>query len=146
YCALYFPLALALLRFVDRRTRLPLVVTTPVVWTALEFFRAHFGTGFAWYFLGHTQHDFLPIIQISDLTGAYGVTFLVAAVNALLFEVGYRLLSPKRQRGEHSSLALRAQLAVQAVFVLLLAGACYGYGDYRLSQNEFAPGPRVALI
>ena len=46
-----------------------------------------FITGFSWYLLGHTQHTFLPLIQIADLTGAYGVSFLVAAVNALLFEI-----------------------------------------------------------
>ena len=40
--------------------------------------------------LGHTQHDFLPIIQIADLAGAYGVSFLVVAVNAVLFEALYR--------------------------------------------------------
>src|SRR6476469_9815282 len=36
YCALYFPAAIALVRFLESRTRLPLVVTLPVVWTALE--------------------------------------------------------------------------------------------------------------
>lgn len=41
--------------------------------------------GFGWYCLSHSQHAFLPLIQVSDLTGAYGVSFLVAAVNGLLF-------------------------------------------------------------
>ena len=59
-------------------SRLPLIVTVPAVWVGLEYFRAHFLTGFPWYFLAHTQHDFLPIIQMSDVTGAYGVSFLVA--------------------------------------------------------------------
>ena len=54
-------------RRLDRRTPLPLVVTVPVVWAALEFLRSTFITGFAWYLLGHTQHDFLPLIQIADL-------------------------------------------------------------------------------
>src|SRR5580704_14980722 len=40
YCALYFPLAFWLVRRLQRGTRLPLVITFPVVWTALEFFRA----------------------------------------------------------------------------------------------------------
>ena len=90
YCSLYFPLTLLIVRFLDRRTRLPLALTLPVVWTALEFFRSCFGTGFSWYLVGHTQHDFLPIIQIADLAGAYGVGFLVVAVNAVLFEALYR--------------------------------------------------------
>ena len=62
------------------------MVAAPVLWVGLEFVRAYSFTGFPWYFLAHTQHDFLPLIQISDVTGAYGVSFLVAAANALLFE------------------------------------------------------------
>src|SRR5438046_2303865 len=92
YCSFYFPVALWLLRRLDQRTQLPLLVTLPVVWTALEYCRAHFMTGFAWYFLGHTQHAFLPVIQVADVAGAYAVTFIVAAVNAWLFE----LLSTRR--------------------------------------------------
>ena len=42
--------------------------------------------GFGWYFLGHTQHDFLPLIQVADLGGVYAVIALVAAVNGLVLE------------------------------------------------------------
>src|SRR5262245_28132884 len=87
YCAAYFPAAVWLLRRLDRATPLPLTVTLPLVWTGLEYVRAHLMTGFPWYFLGHTQHDWLPAIQISDLGGAYAVTFVVAAVNGLVFEL-----------------------------------------------------------
>src|SRR5262249_19777310 len=89
WCSLFVPLGIFLIRRLERCTRLPLVVTVPIVWTGLEFIRAHLLTGFPWYFLGHTQHDFLPAIQIADLGGAYAVTFVVAAVNALVFEALY---------------------------------------------------------
>jgi apolipoprotein N-acyltransferase len=148
YCSLFLPVGILLLRRLDRRTRLPLVVTVPVVWTALEYFRAHFGTGFAWYFLGHTQHALLPLIQVADLAGAYGVTFVVAAVNALLFEGLYT------RRGFRSFFGLpaevtspgRASLAFQSAGVLLLLGGTIAYGFWRLGQEDFGPGPRVALI
>src|SRR5262249_32620076 len=103
YCSLYVPLGIWLVRRLDRGTALPLSITFPVVWTALEFFRANFigdfasavlghtqhdfPGGFAWYFLSHTQHEFLPLIQIADLAGAYSVTFQVAAVNAVVFQL-----------------------------------------------------------
>src|SRR5206468_979957 len=89
YCSLFFPVGVYLLRRLDGGTRLPLVLVFPAVWTALEYFRAHFGTGFPWYFVGHTQHNCLPVIQIADLAGGYAVTFLVAAVNAVVFEFLY---------------------------------------------------------
>ncbi len=148
YCAAYFPLFLFLVRLIDRRTRLPLVISVPAVWTALEFLRCTFGTGFSWYLLAHSQHDALAFIQISDLTGAYGVSFLVAAVNALLFEVLYG------RRGFREWLAGpdapprwgRLALLAQAVGVVGLLLATAGYGAWRLGQDTFAPGPRLALI
>jgi apolipoprotein N-acyltransferase len=136
YCSLYWPAALLLLRRLDRRTSWPLTLTLPLVWTALEFVRASFWTGFAWYFLAHTQHKVLPLIQVADLTGTYGITFLVAAVNGLTCE----LLWSWWQTG-----GVRSLIGQVAVVVLVLAGVvAYGYG--RLAQAEFAVGPRVALI
>lgn len=148
YCALFIPLGIWLVRRLERGTRLPLIVTLPVVWTALDFFRAHFLTGFGWYFLGHTQHDFLPVIQISDLGGVYAVTFLLAAVNALIFELLYtqrwfrtlfHLTEPTTPRG------LVAMVFQCCIVALGLAGSL-GYGYSRLQHTEFATGPLVALV
>jgi apolipoprotein N-acyltransferase len=132
YCSLYLPLAILLVRRLDARTRLPLVITVPAVWTALEFLRSELATGFPWYFLAHTQHDALAVIQISDLTGAYGVTFLVVAVNAALAEL---LWSPSRRAA-----------CLQAGGVALALVATLLYGASRLGQIDFTPGPTVALV
>lgn len=148
YCAAYWPLALYLIRLVGRRTRLPLVLIVPVVWTALEYLRSTFGTGFSWYLLAHTQHDFLPLIQISDLTGAWGVSFLVVAVNALLFEV---LVSRAGARSlfrlpEGTSCPTRLGLLKQAAVLGTVLLATLGYGLWRLNQDTQRPGARVALV
>jgi apolipoprotein N-acyltransferase len=148
HCSLFVLAGVWLLRRLDRGTRLPLVLTLPLVWCALDFARAHLLGGFAWYFLGHTQHAFLPVIQVADLGGAYAVTFVVAAVNALVFEYLYhwpafrRLLAlPEPPRPPRF-----AVLLAQTAAVLLLVGADLGYGFWRLSQDTFTPGPRAALI
>jgi apolipoprotein N-acyltransferase len=148
YCSLYFPLALFLVRRLDRGTGLPLVVSLPVVWSALEFMRAELLTGFAWYFLGHSQHDFLPLIQIADVTGVYGVTFLLAAVNALAFEALYRRPGFRSWLSLPSvpALSWRWTLPIQAAAVALAFAGVVAYGAWRLSQNDFDPGPRVALL
>jgi apolipoprotein N-acyltransferase len=164
YGALYWPVALALLRWFERRTPIPLVVSFPVVWVALEFTRyglvgcfVSLATGsrqhdvpggFGWYCLSHTQHDFLPLIQVSDLGGAYIVTFLVAAANALVFEVlarrdwfRQRLLAGAAPRWS------RGALLVQGVAVTALLFAALGYRQWRLGQAlPETPGPRIALV
>jgi apolipoprotein N-acyltransferase len=148
YCALYLPLGLFLVRRLDRRTAWPLTVTVPVVWAALEYLRAGFGTGFAWYFLGHTQHDLLPVIQVADLAGAYCVTLLVAAVNAYAFELLWAW-RPFRVWCGGADAPPRwgpAGLAWQGAGVAAALGAALGYGSWRLGQADFAAGPRLALV
>jgi apolipoprotein N-acyltransferase len=166
YCSLYFPLAIYLTRVLERRTRLPLVVTFPAVWVALEYVRAFMLTGFPWYYLAHSQHEFLTIIQIADLGGAFAVSLLVAAVNALAFDVVYqvpqvraffRLQEPNARHrtfgddwpelgGSFFFASWRRGILVDLFVVIALLGAAYLYGDFRLQQPPSLPGPRVAIL
>ena len=85
YLALYFSLFASI---TWRLLRFPSVVNIfciPAAWVTLEFLRSHFIMGFSWVLLGYSQYTILPIIQLSDFTGAYGVSFLIALVNVALF-------------------------------------------------------------
>jgi apolipoprotein N-acyltransferase len=144
YVSFYFPAGVFLVRALDRR-RWPLVVALPVAWTALEFLRAHLIGGFPWYFLAHAQHDFLPIIQISDITGAYGVSILVAAVNAVVFEWLWRG-AHARKLTLRPAPGRRTALIFQSAVVLFLFAGFLLYGSWRMGQADFAEGPRLALI
>ncbi len=148
YCSFYFPLTIFIVRYLERRTSWPLPVTLPVVWTALEFFRSQFGTGFSWYLIGYTQHDWLPIIQIADLAGVYAVSFLVVAINAVLLEVCWSRAGCRRLfgRANDAPRGTRLAVALQAVVVLVALSGTIVYGVVRMQQAEFSPGPRVALV
>lgn len=56
----------------------------PSLWVVLEFTRDRLFTGFGWVCLGHSQYQVLPIIQIADITGVFGVSFLIVMVNVLI--------------------------------------------------------------
>ncbi|MGL4421274.1 MAG: hypothetical protein ACRCZF_11455, partial [Gemmataceae bacterium] len=98
YLAAYFPIALWLVRRIDRLGILPRALSFPMVWVSLEYFRTHFPTGFpllqsvglyqmagfGWYQLGHALHQLTALTQIADLTGVYGLSFFVAACNGML--------------------------------------------------------------
>jgi apolipoprotein N-acyltransferase len=58
-----------------------------LVWTAVEFLRSQGPLGFPWALLGASQHRAAPVLQIASLTGIYGVSFLVALVNATFYVV-----------------------------------------------------------
>ena len=132
YCALYVLAAMSLLRRFQR-WNLPLTLTTPIVWVSLEYLRAHLFSGFAWFFLGHTQHDCLPLIQIADLGGVYAVSFLVAAINGFWVDV-WRV-------------GLRSQAVVLLTTAVVgLIGGAWCYGQWRLRQETDILGPRVTLL
>ena len=66
----------------------------PAVWVALEFVRSWLAGGFPWALLGYSQWKTLPLIQMADITGAYGVSYFVLFINLLLFQ-GFRVLVMK---------------------------------------------------
>lgn len=131
YLSIYFPLAVFLIRRLDRVASLPMCASAALVWTALELARAWIMGGFPWYFLGQSQHDVLSMIQVADLGGVYAITFLVAAVNGLVADA----LTGQRQSLRRDGLVILASMALT-----------FGYGTWRLSQNHFAEGPKVALL
>ncbi len=84
YLALYFAFfGLAYCFFKSLPVLLRIVVLASV-WTGLEFIRAHLISGFGWASLAHSQYQNIFLIQIADITGLYGVSFLIAAVNLLI--------------------------------------------------------------
>ncbi|MGQ3684885.1 MAG: apolipoprotein N-acyltransferase [Candidatus Loosdrechtia sp.] len=84
YCSVYFLLFMLCVRPVIFKLKWPLSLAAPCTWVALEFIRSFFLSGFPWFFVGHTQYRFLPVIQISDITGVYGISFIIIMVNASL--------------------------------------------------------------
>lgn len=151
YCAMYFPVFVWLSRVAVHRLNVPFVLAVPITWVALEFLRAHLMTGFAWYYLGHTQYRFVELIQISDVTGAYGVSFTVAMgaaalaglVPATIFH-RLRLLSP--QGIPTTELPASRHPFVPVVATVLVFTGIVTYGFVRRSQADFQAGPRVALV
>lgn len=95
YLALYFSLWMGMLSF-SRRHFHPVVSSLYAAssWVMLEYIRTYLLTGFGWNLLGYTQADFLYIIQFADITGVYGISFLIVFVNMLLY---YWLNDSKRK-------------------------------------------------
>jgi apolipoprotein N-acyltransferase len=59
-------------------------LAAPFVWTATEYLRSMLFTGFPWDLVGYSQTARLNLIQIADLTGVYGISFLILLVNGTI--------------------------------------------------------------
>jgi apolipoprotein N-acyltransferase len=153
YLALYFGLfGLAVHRFRDRpfAERLFLV---PAVWCILEFVRDRLLTGFGWGALGHSQAPNILLIQIADITGVAGVSFLVAAFNVIVWEalrssdVGGRMPDGSSDRRLQTSDGFVGKPFFRsALLYCLLLVAALAYGAWRLSLPADGHQTRVALI
>jgi apolipoprotein N-acyltransferase len=144
YMSLYFPLFIGVSRRL-MRSGIPLWLTVPAVWTSLEFLRAWLMTGFAWYFLGHSQYRWIELIQIADLTGVYGITFLTAMSSAIISELipDSMFATPKF---ETPRLMSARQRLVAATTCGLLVVAAVIYGWQRQQSPNVTEGPVIALV
>lgn len=103
YCAAYFLAFAFCTRFIAFAWKFPLVVVAPCIWTAMEFIRSFLLSGFPWFFAGHTQYQYLPVIQIADITGVYGISFIIIMVNAAIADLILYSFSSRREIPPHAS-------------------------------------------
>ncbi|RMG66465.1 MAG: apolipoprotein N-acyltransferase, partial [Nitrospirae bacterium] len=112
----------------------PLIISAPFIWTGLEYLRGMALTGFPWSVLGYSQHGFISLIQISDITGVYGISFLIVLINATIVELLYTFYSLK---DKPSSLTFSSSfpmvLIKTAPAIVMITGSLL-YGQYNL-QN-----------
>ncbi len=104
-------------------------VSAPALWTALELARTYVFSGFPWALLGYTQYSALPVIQAADITGVYGVSFLIVLVNVAAAE----FIMNRKDR----------VAVVTAVLVLSLA---LGYGFVRLHAPVQTGGIGISVV
>ena len=77
---------------------LRLALLLAAAWTTLEWLRGWVFSGFGWNGLGVALHDNWPLIQIAELTGVAGLSFLIAFVNVIILTTAYRLVVEARTR------------------------------------------------
>jgi apolipoprotein N-acyltransferase len=151
--AIYLPVFVAVSRIAVHRFGVPLTLAVPVVWVGLEYCRAHLLTGFSWYYLGHTQYRWVEMIQISDLVGAYGVSFVVAMLSACVAGLlpaslfaRLKLLPAGLEQTEDGAQATTTRQITAVSVCLIVFAAVWVYGMVRRGQANFVEGPRVALV
>lgn len=148
YLAIFLPVALLLVRHIERRFRLPMVLVVPMVWVSLEYLRSHLvAGGFGWFTLAHSQAPYLPahgpgyLIQTADLFGELTVSFLVCMTGGLIVDLLHRpWVRPGRSRPRIS----RMIRAAVVLYVAVMIGA-YGYGRWRVAQAPDGDARRVAI-
>jgi len=137
YLSLFIGTFTFLYRFIQTRLGWQTILLAPLLWVSLEYLRSFFLTGFPWASLGHSQYMNLPFIQMADITGVYGLSFVIILVNASLYKV---ILQWSKRTFPLREIAI--------TILLLLGSLIYGYlrmgaVDRQTIQN---PSLKIGLV
>jgi len=101
-------------------------IINALAWTILEYIRGSFAGGIPWLLIGASQYKFIYIIQIANITGIYGVSFLVALVNSVVCEKKYKL--------------------IKTVFVLMILVTIGVYGNAKINKQDTGSELKIGII
>ena len=138
YTALLWPILALCLRYC-RMKKIPLFLSAAVLFVAAERLQGLFLGGFYWRFLAHSQYANIALIQIADIFGAPGVSFLIAMVNGLLVDI----LIAARQRN-----LFKVNHFIKIAIVCIALVATVSYGRWRIAQSDkfVLAGPLVGTL
>jgi apolipoprotein N-acyltransferase len=96
----------------SRRSRTLPFILAPFLWVALEYARTHLPyIGFPWNLTGYAASGNLALVQLTTITGIWGLSFLIGAYGSLL---AYTILAA-RQRLWKAFLVVTAALGLIAL-------------------------------
>ncbi len=124
-----FPALFSLLYGLFGRRPLPALLCGACAWVGLEYVRTVFVTGFPWCLLGYSQYGNLHVIQIADLFGVYGVSFIIVLSNGAAFQLWERMVRKSVPFPKWETL-----------LTALCIGLTLVYGHQRLAENERTDG------
>ena len=118
----------------------------PAAWVLFDWLRSLGFLGYPWAMLGTSQYPVIPLIQVSALTGVWGVTFIVTLVNSV---AAWTLLAAAQKR----RIPRAPLIALACVLTAALGwGGARMLRDARLQEAARRDGPsgarsvRLALV
>jgi len=138
FFGLVAPLAALGIRQAKRRG-IPMALAAPIAWVALEYLRSVGGLAFPVVLLGHSQYQQLSIIQIADVVGAYGVSFMLMMVNGVWVDLMTLPIVIDRREG-------RPKLSIGILATAVVVSLTLIYGSAQKSEKNFSQGPTIAVM
>jgi apolipoprotein N-acyltransferase len=128
-------------KFPSSRRNIGIAAVGAAAWVAHEWIREWLFGGFGWNGLGIALHRDLAIIQIADITGVHGLTFLVAFCNIMAVLIVRRIL------GEIGPVFLkRIRWEFSLTMALVVGVWSYGLRTLWTSDREATVPLRVVAI
>ncbi|RKX78881.1 MAG: apolipoprotein N-acyltransferase, partial [Spirochaetes bacterium] len=136
--AIYFLLLFPLLKLADSLFPRYGYLIQAVIWVGYEYLKTRGFLGYSYGVIGYSQYLFLPLIRVSDLTGVWGISFLVIFPSCWL---GNTIKKGRRQLNLFFKEHRTELFAYSALFL-----AAVIYGIVSTADLSGAKKWRVALI
>jgi len=101
----------------------------PFAWVSMELLRSLGSLGFPWINLALTQTEYIPLIQIADITGTYGVAYWIVLIN-----IGFYLTITSKDKVKY---------LVVTVLVFLIM---FSYGIIRINTFEYDDNESIKIV
>ncbi|MFP4564792.1 MAG: apolipoprotein N-acyltransferase [Spirochaetia bacterium] len=158
YALYYTVLAPFLFRFKEAPAAYrPLLLAA--AFTVFEYFKAMGYLGFPWGLMAYPFVNLTPFLQIADITGVWGVSFLVLLFQATLTESVYGGVYLQTVRRGHVGILRRTAaqrlrfirapgtFTAQAVVVVSLIALALIYGHYRMGTDiQVTKNARILMV
>jgi apolipoprotein N-acyltransferase len=102
-------------------------------WVVLEWVRSWFLSGFPWLPLAATHWQCPVVLQITSITGAYGVSFYLLVWNGCLLMALTKIIQQQAWKQKKKCLSI---LVIECIPGLLLTMVILGYGTYRYKLTD----------
>jgi apolipoprotein N-acyltransferase len=122
YLSLYWGIFAFFASFSKEKGEWIVLLAFPALWVGLEYLRSFLLSGFPWALVGYSQYMNTAFVQIADITGVYGVSFLLILINTLLFLWLVRWKEKKK-------------VPIQgAIFTVVLIALTFAYGYWKINR------------
>ena len=101
------------------------------IWIAVEFLRHRSFLAFPWGVMGYSQHNYLPVMQVSKLTGVLGVSLLIVLFNLCVAEIVIYFIYKQ-------SFKSQAMFSFIIIALLALSNAIFGYIYIKAMDSRYS--------
>ncbi len=119
----------------------------PTAWVALDFIRGTVFSGFPWQDVGYSLYRIPLLIQVADLVGHHGITYLIILINCLFFaviKIVSRLSDDNVNHGQTRDAQWKTSLSLGIGLLFVLITAYYNFSryqevEYLVNQSQSIP-------
>jgi apolipoprotein N-acyltransferase len=134
----YFP-ALMLSKPVIEKKPIAGFFVIPFIWVIFEYLKTQGFMGFAFGIAGYSLYDFKAFIQISEITGVWGISFIIIAINYLMFYLFDQLVIEKKE-------ILCPKIIIPTFIIVSFIAGILIFGIIRLNEQIVTSDYEIGLV